>query len=312
METPVSHLDLRHLRYFVAGAEELHFGRAAERLGLSQPPLSEQIRRLEGMLGTELFQRTQRRVALTSSGRVLYEEAVKLIAHAQRVGAVMTAARSGSAGHLFLGCVPTGLFGALPAIMRATNNERGSLDVRVTEAHTAEIVAAVLDGSLDAGLVWEDRAPPGLAIRPLERVRFIAALKDAHPLAARKRVALSDLAPEPLVLSPREVTPHQFDRIHAGFHAAGLTPRVGQQARSIVAQLGFVASGLGYALVPAYARKLAIAGVTFVALHESLDSVPLSLIWDERRASSQLAAFRRQVEAAYPRRSGRRLRSAAY
>ena len=146
----------------------------------------------------------------------------------------------------------------------------------------------------------------------LERVRFIAALKDAHPLAARKRVALSDLAPEPLVLSPREVTPHQFDRIHAGVHAAGLTPRVGQQARSIVAQLGFVASGLGYALVPVYARKLAIAGVTFVALHESLDSVPLSLIWDERRASSQLAAFRRQVEAAYPRRSGRRLRSAAY
>ena len=299
MEAPISHLDLRHLRYFVAVAEELHFGRAAERLGLSQPPLSEQIRRLEVSLGTELFQRTQRRVALTSSGRVLYEEAIKLIAHAQRVGAVMTAARSGSAGQLFLGCVPTGLFGALPAILRAPRAALGAPDVRVTEAHTAEIIASVLDGSLDAGLVWEDRAPPGLAIRPLERVRFIAALNDTHPLAASKRVSLAELAAEPLVLSPREVTPHQFDRIHAGFYAAGLTPRVGQHARSIVAQLGFVASGLGYALVPAYAREVAITGVRFVALREALDSVPLSLIWDERRTSAQLAAFRRQVDEAY-------------
>ncbi len=183
--------------------------------------------------------------------------------------------------------------------------------MRVTEAHTAEIIASVLDGSLDAGLVWEDRAPQGLAIRPLERVRFIAALNDTHELAGSKRVSLAALATEPLVLSPREVTPHQFDRIHAGFYSAGLTPQIGQHARSIVAQLGFVASGLGYALVPAYAQRLNINGVAFVALREALDSVPLSLIWDERRASSQLAAFRRQVEAVYPPYSIKRSRTAA-
>lgn len=305
---PTTHLDLRHLRYFVAVAEELHFGRAAERLGISQPPLSDQIRGLEATLGTQLFQRTQRQVTLTSSGRVLHDEATKLIAHAERVSEVMASARSGSAGQLFLGCVPTGLFGALPAILGEGRAALGALEVRVTEAHTAQIVAAVLDGSLDAGLVWEDRAPPTLAIRPLERVRFIAALHHSHALAATQRVALADLADDPLILSPREVTPHQFDRIHAGFSAAGLSPHIGQQARSIVAQLGFVASGLGYALVPAYARKLAIAGVTFVALRESLDSVPLSLIWDERRASSQLAAFRQQVEAAFPPPAVRRAR----
>ncbi len=301
--------ELRHLRYFVAVAEELHFGRAAERLGISQPPLSEQIRSLEVSLETQLFLRTQRRVALTASGRVLYVEAVKLLAHAERVAEVMASARSGSAGQLFLGCVPTALFGVLPAIVGTRRDVLGGLEVRVTEAHTAEIAAAVLDGRLDAGLVWEDRAPPGLAIRPLERVRFIAALHRLHPLAGSRRVALAEVADDPLILSPREVTPHQFDRIHAGFQGAGLSPRVGQQARSIMAQLGFVASGLGYALVPAYARKLAIAGVAFVALRESLDSVPLSLIWDERRASSQLAAFRRQVEEAFPvpERTARRL-----
>jgi DNA-binding transcriptional LysR family regulator len=293
-------LDLRHLRYFVAVAEELHFGRAAQRLSISQPPLSEQIRGLEETLGTPLFQRTRRRVSLTSSGRVLYAEATRLLAHAARVADVMASARTGSAGELFVGCVPSGLFGVLPAILDPRHGALGALAIHVSEAHTADIVAAVTDGRLDAGLVWEDRAPPGLALRPLERVRFIVALHHANPLAARKRVALADLIELPLIVPPRAVTPHQFDRIHAGFREAGLTPRTGQQARSIAAQLGFVASGLGYALVPAYAKSLAMAGVAFVALRESLDSVPLSLVWNDERTSSQLDAFRHRVDLAFP------------
>jgi DNA-binding transcriptional LysR family regulator len=293
-------LDLRHLRYFVAVAEELHFGRAALRLNISQPPLSEQIRGLEETLGTPLFQRTRRRVSLTSSGRVLYAEATRLLAHAARVADVMQSARDGAAGELFLGCVPSGLFGVLPAILDPRHGPLGALAIRVSEAHTADIVAAVTDGRLDAGLVWEDRAPPGLGLRPLERVRFIVALHHAHLIAGRKRVGLADLIDDPLIVPPRDVTPHQFDRIHAGFREAGLTPRTGQQARSIAAQLGFVASGLGYALVPAYAKRLAMEGVAFVALRESLDSVPLSLVWNAERASSQLAAFRHRVDLAFP------------
>lgn len=239
-------------------------------------------------------------MTLTTSGRVLYQEATSLIAHAQRVVEVMAGARTGSAGTLFLGCVPTALFGALPAIVGTGQGGLGDLTIRLTEAHTAEIIASVLDGSIDAGIVWEDRAPPKLAIRPLEPAFFIAALHSSHALSAAKRVSLADLAGDPLVVSPREVTPHQFDRIQAGFQAAGLSPTLGQQARSIVAQLGFVASGMGYALVPGYARKLAITGVTFVPLREKVESAPLSLIWDERRASSQLAAFRQLVDAAFP------------
>jgi len=293
-------IELRHLRYFTVLAEELHFGRAAARLGISQPPLSEQIRGLEKSLGVTLFQRTRRRVALAAPGRVLYAEATRLLAHADRVASVMQGARSGRSGQLFLGCVPSSLFGVLPRIVAG----HAALDLRVTEAHTAEIVAAVQDGRLDAGLVWEDQAPAGLCLRPLERVRFIVALPAQHPLASRKRLSLRELAAEALIVPPRDVTPHQFDRIHAGFRDAGVTPRIGQHARSIAAQLGFVASGLGYALVPAYATKLAMAGVSFVALREALDSVPLSLVWDETRASPQLAAFQAEVERAFPRRAG--------
>lgn len=294
-------VELRHLRYFTVLAEELHFGRAAARLGISQPPLSEQIRGLERALGATLFQRTRRHVSLTVAGRVLYDEATRLIAHASRVGDVMQAVGSGGAGQLFLGCVPSGLFGVLPAILRTRPAALGRVDIRVTEAHTADVVAAVVDGRLDAGLVWEDRAPPGLSLRPLERVRFLVALPGGHPLAARRTVALADLAPEPLILPPREVSPHQFDRIHAGFRDAGLAPRIGQHVRSIAAQLGYVASGLGYALVPAYATKLAMAGVAFVRLREALDSVPLSLVWSEAVVTPQLAAFRAQVEVTFPR-----------
>jgi DNA-binding transcriptional LysR family regulator len=289
-------MELRHLRYFSVLAEELHFGRAATRLGISQPPLSEQIRGLETTLGVALFQRTRRHVALTAPGRVLYAEATRLLAHADRVASVMQGARTGRSGQLFLGCVPSSLFGVLPRIV----GDQGELDLRITEAHTADIIVAVQDGRLDAGIVWEDQAPAGLALRALERVRFIVALPVKHPLASRRRLSLRDLAREPLVLSPRDVTPHQFDRIHAGFRDAAVTPRVGQHARSIAAQLGFVASGLGYALVPSYATKLAMEGVAFVALREALDSVPLSLVWEEARASPQFAAFKAQVERAFP------------
>ncbi len=299
-------MNLRHLRYFVALAEELHFGRAAARLGISQPPLSEQIAALEAALGTRLFQRTRREVALTSSGRTLYEEAVKLLLHAGRVREVMAGARAGYAGQLYLGCVPSSLLGALPAILGPHRGRIGNLEVRVTEGHTGEIVAALRDGRLDAGLVWVDEPDPPLVIRPLERVRFIAALHPAHPLLRRRRIALADFAGEPLIMPPRDVTPRQFDRIVGAFREAGIAPRIGQHARSIAAQLGFVASGLGYALVPEYARRLAMTGVAFRPMREDLESAPLSLMWNETRVPPQLEAFRRLVDAAFPVRAAQR------
>jgi DNA-binding transcriptional LysR family regulator len=213
---------------------------------------------------------------------------------------IVVGARSGFAGQLYLGCVPSSLFGALPAILGPGHGGLGAFEIRIVEGHTAEVVAGVLDGRLDAALAWEDSPTRPLAFRPLEFVRFIAALHPSHPLVAKKRVALRDFVDEPLIVSPRDVTPRQFDRIMDGFRQAGLSPRIGQHARSIAAQLGFVASGLGYALVPAYARNLALAGVEFRPLAEVLESSPLSLLWNEARPSPQLAALRQRVEEAFP------------
>lgn len=293
-------LDLRHLRYFVALAEELHFGRAAARLGISQPPLSEQILGLEALLGTRLLQRTKRSVALTSSGHVLYEEALNLLAHAERVRLVMAGASSGRLGPLFLGCAPSSLFGVLPRILADFQNRPEHLDVRVSEAHTTEVIAAVLSGRFDAGLVWDDRAPAPLSIRPLERVRIVVALHSSHPLASKKSILLSDVADEPLIMPPRTISPYHFDLTHRAFRQAGLEPRIGQIARSIAAQISFVASRLGYALVPEYARKLGIADVCFVPLKQVLDAMPLSLVWNDERPSAQLREFRDGIFRMYP------------
>jgi DNA-binding transcriptional LysR family regulator len=293
-------INLRHLRYFQVLADELHFGRAAARLGISQPPLSEQIVALEAALGTRLFERSRRAVVLTASGRTLYSEAGKLLLHAERVREVMAGASSGYAGQLYLGCVPSGLIGVLPQILGRDRGMIGDLEVRVTEGHTGEIIAALHAGQLDAGLVWEDEPDPPLVLRPLEHVRFIAALHPKHPLVRKRRVALRDFTGEPLIVPPRDVTPRQFDRIMTAFREAGLSPRTGQQARSIAAQLGFVASGLGYALVPEYARRVAMTGVVFRPLLENLESSPISLMWNENRVSPQLAAFRRRVDEAFP------------
>ena len=213
-------LNLRHLRYFVVLAEELHFGRAAARLGISQPPLSEQIVALETALGTRLFQRTRREVVLTASGRTLYARGdASCSQHAERVREVMAGARSGYAGQLYLGCVPSSLLRRPPAILGA---DRGKLARSRDPGHRrrtrARSIAALRDGRLDAGLVWEDEPDPPLC-HPPARARPLH--RRAAPLAsarcASKRVALADFAGEPLIVPPRDVTPRQFDRIMAGF-----------------------------------------------------------------------------------------------
>jgi DNA-binding transcriptional LysR family regulator len=297
-------LDLRQLRYFVAVAEELHFGHAAQRLGISQPPLSEHIKVLEERLGVRLFDRTKRSVILTASGRVLYAEASRLLAHSERVSDVMSRAQSGVFGVLYVGCVSSGLYGAMPRIMERIRAENDDLLVRVLDGHTNEILAAVADGRQDCGLVWEDKVSAPLELLPLEAVSLLVALPARHRLARGTSVRLSDLVDEPLIIPPRAVTPHQYDRIIAAFRRSGLSPNVSAEVRSVPSQLGFVASGLGYALVPSYAELLRLPGVRLRRPQEQIESVPLSLVWNRRHVSAQFEIFLRQVRRIFGKPAG--------
>ncbi|MEO1063926.1 MAG: LysR substrate-binding domain-containing protein [Actinomycetota bacterium] len=261
-------MDLRQIESFVAVAEELHFGRAAARVHLSQPALSQQIKRLEQELGFELLTRTQRRVGLTAPGTTFLDHARRVLADVEEMVTVTRRAAAGRTGTLRLGYVGSALFGVVPTVMRAMRTEAPDVQVTLVELRTDEQLAAMRHGRLDAGFV---RAPAGavddMIITPVLVEPIGIALPAEHPLASRPELALAELAGEPFVMLPRVVEPNSFDLLMAACSAAGFTPDVAQTARSPQTLLGLVASGLGVAFVAdSVMTNSARDGVAFVPL----------------------------------------------
>lgn len=288
----MAQLSLKFLRSFVAVADDLHFGRAARRLGLSQPPLSHHIQALEVELGVKLFDRTRRSVALTAAGRMLYQEARGLLAHANRVRHVMDGVCGGMTGELSIGCVPSALFGVLPSILRGFRDRHPDVGIVLHELHTAAILDQLLDGTLDVGLAWENRPAAPLLAQPVWREIFVAALPQTHPLAARERLTLADLGREVLVVSPRRVTPHHYDALIAAFAAIGVTPRFGQEPPTVLSRIGFVANGFGIGIVPSFAAMLPVAGVAYRPIDGGLFPAELCLIWHGKAAPRPVTLLR--------------------
>jgi DNA-binding transcriptional LysR family regulator len=288
-------LSLKLLRSFVAVADDLHFGRAARRLGLTQPPLSHHIQALEVEVGVKLFDRTRRRVALTAAGRLLHQEARGLLAHANRVRQVMDGASGGTTGELAIGCVPSALFGVLPPILRRFRDRHPGVGIALHEAHTVAILDQLADGTLDVGLAWENRPAAPLVAQPVWRQIFVAALPQTHPLAARERLTLAELGGEMLVVSPRRITPHHYDTLIAAFVAIGVTPQFGPEPATVLSQVGFVANGFGIGIVPSFAAMLPVAGVTYRPIVGGLSPVELCLIWHGEAAPRPVALLRESL-----------------
>jgi DNA-binding transcriptional LysR family regulator len=284
-------LNLTRLRYFVAVAQELHFGRAASRLGISQPPLTTHIQALELQVGAKLFTRTKRMVSLTAAGRLLLAEATQLLDHAERVTHVMQGLRKGELGSLFLGCVPFGLFSVLPAIARAFRLSHPGVSLVVTEGHTTEIITEVAEDRLDFGLVWKNVNDRRLGTCPVLEGRFIAALPADHFLLEVEELSLEDLALQPLILPSRKISPYHYDQILAAFTSAGMVPRIEYEVPMILSQLGFVASGFGIAITPSFAKRFTGLGVEFREIKQEMPPVLLSLIWSTRQISDSVARF---------------------
>ncbi|MDQ6730091.1 MAG: LysR substrate-binding domain-containing protein [Actinomycetota bacterium] len=257
-------MELRQLRYFVAVAEELHFRRAAARLHVSQPPVSQQIAALENELGFRLLNRTRRRVELTAAGRSFLTDARSILAELE--GAVSAARRlqQGEAGVLRVGFVGSALLSTVPATVQRFRAARPGVQLVLRERSTVESLRALNDGVIDVALV----RPPielaaGLRSQLVLRERMIAAVPVTHPLTGLRRLPLRRLAAQPLVLFPREQAPGFHDLIIDRLAATGTTPIIVQAAPEMLTIIGLVAAGIGLSLVPASVGHLALDGVTY-------------------------------------------------
>ena len=261
-------MELRQLRYFVAVAEELHFRRAAERLHISQPPLSQQIRGLEDELGFALLVRTRRRVELTPAGEAFLRDARALLGELD--GAVATARRidAGQTGRLRINFVGSALFSIVPGAVERFRSSRPAVEFELRERPTVDQLRAVRAGLADVGLVRPPIEDDGeLSVRTVLRERTVAALPAGHQLAGLSRVPLRRLAAEPLVLFPRDQAPGFHDLLIDALAGAGTAraggPRIIQYAPEMLTIIGLVAAGTGVSLVPESVQRLALDGVTY-------------------------------------------------
>src|SRR4051812_16852229 len=273
-------VELRQLRYFVAVAEERHFGRAAERLHISQPPLSQHIRRLESEIGAPLLRRTTRRVELTSGGAVLLARARDILSAVDDATEDTRRASNGGFGRLAIGFTGSATYATLPALAGALREALPGvmLDLR-GELLTPAQVAGLLDGSLDLGLLRPPVRERELEVELLWREPLVAVLPEAHRLARAGVVPLEELRDEPFVTYPSHFRSVLHDAVEATCAAHGFRPRVALEASETATLVSFVAAGIGVSLVPDSVRHMTVHGAVYRPLGPGAAEVELAVAW---------------------------------
>ncbi|GAA2312152.1 LysR substrate-binding domain-containing protein [Streptomyces kunmingensis] len=294
-------MELRHLTGFVAVAEELHFGRAAERLHIAQSPLSQQIRLLERDLGVRLFERTTRTVRLTPAGQALVEPARRLLADASAVRRTVRAAHLGEAGRVTVGFAGASSYSALPLLTRAVTSRLPGIELVLEgRTYTGEALRRIIDGTLDIGFV----ALPvrrGITARVVRMERLVLALPDSHPLAGRPGVPVSELADEPIVTFPLSRESAVREAMVQACHDAGFAPRIAQEAPDSYTMLALVGAGVGVAVVVESARDIHLEHVVFRPLTgDEVPVLPMALAWRTGDRSAALEAVLRVAEEVLP------------
>jgi DNA-binding transcriptional LysR family regulator len=256
-------IELRHLRYFLAVAETLHFGRAAKKLGMAQPPLSQQIRRLEEMLGTPLFERTTRGVSLTAAGAMLRERARSTMVRLEDDLEQTRRVARGEEGRLTVSFSGSVMFTELPAAIQRYRQAYPRVEVRLWEMWTSEQLPALADGSVDVGFLRDGERRPELALMPLLRETFHVVLPATHALRRQRTVDPALLAGEPFVLFSRGHGDLAYERTIRCCLDAGFQPRVVQEAPQFPTLIRLVAAGLGVSLVPACVATVPFPGAIY-------------------------------------------------
>jgi len=285
----ITSVELRHLRYFVAVAEELHFGRAAVRLHIAQPPLSQQIRHLEEELGVTLLSRTNRRVELTNAGRVFLVEARRTIDQAAHAMRMAQRAHRGQAGRLVIGFVVSTV--VLPDVLRVFRARQPGVDLGLHQLTSARQVVALREGRLDVGFVRLPLVAPDLQTEVAYQEPIVIVTAKEHPVARRRRVSLAMLGGEPFILWPRSEGAGFHDQVIGLCRAAGFSPHVVQEATEMQTIINLVAAGIGVSLVP---RSVAHPRRSDVAIHPlrgATAQARLAIVWRRGDDSPVMAAF---------------------
>lgn len=295
-------MNLRQLKFFVTVAEELHFGRAADRLCMTQPPLSQAILALEQELKVDLFKRTKRHVELTTFGRHLLPYAVKLLNEADALPAIARQLARGVCGSLRLGFVTTADYNLLPDLVSRYSEEFPDVKVSLNEMTSDLQMEALLQGDIDAGLVipLHQTLHPSLSYVRLITEPLVAAVPERWIATGRirpkdgtggGRLAVADLAEAPIVVFPRKVAPAFHDVITSYFVRNGISPQIGQEAIQMQTIVSLVSAGMGIALVPGSLRKLARAGVRYLELAGQPPAIETGICWRAEEASPTVAHF---------------------
>ena len=275
----LSAFELRHLRYFVAVAEELHFGRAAKRLGIAQPPLSQQIRQLEERLGVSLFSRTSRQVALTPAGQALLRGARRALAEVGLAAAAARRAATGETDTLRVAYTDSAALSVLPRAIRRFRSALPSVHLDLVEGSTAAQIDAVARELADLALVRGPVKQPALRTEVVLREPFLVALPSQHPLSQLDSVELGVIGAEPMVLFPRHLAPDFHDTISAMCRAAGFTPLVAYEGAEYQTILSLVAAGLGVSLVPRSVANLRRRGVVYRAIPDAPPRAEIAAVY---------------------------------
>jgi DNA-binding transcriptional LysR family regulator len=290
-------MELRHLRSFLAVAEELHFSRAARRLHMAQSPLSQQIQRLERELGVPLFRRNRRKVELTDAGLAMLDHARRAIDHAERATRIARAVGAGRAGRLDVGFLATAALALLPAVLPPFRKAAPDADLRLTEAGSQDLLQALHRGEVDVVFTRPPSPTAELSTEVVWREPVIAALPAGHPLCAEPDVRLADMHREDFVTFPRWSAPEFYDQLMAACRDAGFTPRVVQEALAMPTVVGLVAAGLGVALVPGGIRHLALPGVAYRELRGEPAHAEIAMVHVAENDRPLLRAFTTTVRA---------------
>jgi DNA-binding transcriptional LysR family regulator len=290
-------MELRHLKYFIAVAEELHFGRAAKRLVMSQPPLSQQIRQLEEEIGVILLKRTKRQVVLTAAGALFLDEARKSIAQAEHAIRVAQRAARGEIGQLSVGFVSSAVYGKVPSIFSLMRSRFPGVSLLLQDLTSEEQVEALKVNRIDVGLV----RPPvldaeSLVMRIIWREDLMVALPEANPLSRKEEIAIEELTEESFIQIPRHVAPGFYDQCIQICARAGFSPKIVQEARTTPTIVSLIAGGMGVSILPASLRSLQRSGVVYRSLKKPAPTTDMAVIWRPADESPTLRSFLEIIE----------------